>query len=92
MLRPFVPYLSEFLGTFLLMLSMAMSGGNAFIVGATYCAIILLTGQLSGANVNPAISIVMALKGALSMVEFAGYATAQIAGAVVSYYMYVLLR
>lgn len=92
MLGSLVPYVSEFLGTFLLMLSMAMSGGSAFVVGAAYCGIILLTGQLSGANVNPAISFVMVLKGVLSIPEFLGYAAAQVAGAALSYYMYVLLR
>ena len=54
-----VSLIAEFLGTFLLVLSVFASGGNAYVVGATLAVVILLTGKLSGGHVNPAISLAM---------------------------------
>lgn len=80
--------IAEFLGTFLLVLSVFASGGNAYVVGGTLAVIILLIGKLSGAHVNPAISAAMFMKGALSANELAAYAAAQVAGGVASLYTY----
>ena len=77
-----LPLLAEFLGIFLLVLSVLASGGNAFVVGGTLTLIILLIGNLSGANVNPAISLAMFLRGSLSMNEMFSYIVVQaLAGA-----------
>ena len=80
--------IAEFLGTFLLVLSVFASGGNAYVVGGTLAVIILLIGKLSGAHVNPAISAAMYVKGALSLNELAAYAAVQVAGGVASLYTY----
>jgi aquaporin Z len=80
--------LAEFLGTFLLVLSVFASGGNAYVIGATLAVIILLIGKLSGAHVNPAISAAMYAKGALSLNEFLAYSASQVAGGLVSLYAY----
>ena len=80
--------IAEFLGTFLLVLSVFASGGNAYFVGATLAVIILLIGKLSGAHVNPAISAAMYVKGALSLNELLAYAAVQVAGGVASLYTY----
>jgi aquaporin Z len=77
-----LPLLAEFLGIFLLVLSVLASGGNAFVVGGTLTLIILLIGNLSGANVNPAISLAMFLRGSLSVNEMFSYIVVQgLAGA-----------
>ena len=78
--------LAEFFGTFLLVLAALASGGNALVVGSTLALVIALIGKLSGAHVNPAISMAMYLKGSLSSVEFMSYVAVQmIAGATCLY-------
>ena len=83
-----LPLLAEFLGTFLLVLSILASGGNAWIVGGTLALVILLVGSLSGAQVNPAVSLAMYLKGALSTQELASYMGVQLLGGAASLYAY----
>ena len=79
---------AEFLGTFLLVLSVFASGGNAYVVGATLAVIIILTGKVSGGHVNPAISMAMYVKGAISSKVLLGYVVSQLAGGVASLYAY----
>lgn len=83
-----IALLGEFLGTFLLVLSVFASGGNAYVVGLTLAVIILLIGKLSGAHVNPAISLAMYVKGSLSLTELLAYVVSQCAGGVASLYAY----
>jgi glycerol uptake facilitator-like aquaporin len=83
-----VALLAEFLGTFLLVLSILASGGNAYAIGGTLAVVILLIGKLSGGHVNPAVSAAMYAKGSLSLNEFAAYAVSQVAGGVASLYAY----
>jgi len=83
-----ISLLAEFLGTFLLVLSVFASGGNAYVVGATLAVTILLTAKISGGHHNPAISAAMYAKGALSLNEFVVYSISQIAGGVASLYAY----
>jgi len=84
----FTSILAEFLGTFILVLVVFASGGNAYVVGATLAAGILLTAKLSGGHLNPAISAAMYAKGSLSLKEFLVYAASQVAGGVTSLYAY----
>ena len=84
----FVSLIAEFLGTFLLVLSVFASGGNAYVIGATLAVVVLLTGKLSGAHVNPAISFTMFMKGSLSVKELLGYTVAQLLGGLGSLYAY----
>jgi aquaporin Z len=83
-----VALFAEFLGTFLLVLSVFASGGNAYVVGGTLALIILLTAKLSGAHVNPAISLAMFMKGTLSSKELMSYVLVQLLGGVSSLYAY----
>ncbi len=79
--------LSEFTGTFLLLLSI-LATGNAMIIGATLAVIILLIGATSGGHVNPAVSLAMYVKGALSMNELMMYVASQALGGVAAVYAY----
>jgi aquaporin Z len=83
-----LPLLAEFLGTFLLVLSILASGANPFVVGAALALVTLLVGKLSGAHVNPAVSLAMFIKGSLTVTEFASYAAVQLLGGAASLYAY----
>lgn len=83
----YLALLAEFLGTFLLLISI-LATGNALVIGLTLSLIIFLIGGLSGAHVNPAVSIAMLLNGSLSTAEFIGYAVVQLAGAAAAVYVF----
>ena len=89
---------AEFLGTaFLLMVVVGsgvmgerLAGGNAAVAllanslatGAGLVAIILTFGPVSGAHLNPAVSVLFAARGELAWNLVPGYVLAQVAGAV----------
>ncbi len=83
-----LPLLAEFLGTFLLVLSIIASGGSAIVIGATLAVVVLLIGNMSGGMVNPAVSFAMFMRGALTTQELAAYIAAQILGGAASVYAY----
>jgi glycerol uptake facilitator-like aquaporin len=90
--------LAEFVGTLLLLATVVGSGvmgmdlsdgnkgiallANAGATSAMLYVLIALLGPVSGAHMNPAVSLVARLRGELATPEFAGYMLAQVAGAV----------
>jgi aquaporin Z len=80
--------LSEYFGTFLLLLGILASGSNPLVSGATLALIMFLIGRRSGAHVNPAVSVAMYMRGSLGFEELLGYIVVQALGAVSSLYMY----
>jgi len=85
-----LPLVAEFFGTFLLLMSI-FATGNAFVIGGTLTLLVLVLGGISGAHVNPAVSVAMLFKGAISTTEFVTYTLAQSAGAVAALYAYSAL-
>lgn len=83
----FTAYLAEFLGTFLLLISI-LATGNALVIGLTLSLIIFLVGGLSGANVNPAVSLAMLINGSLSVTDFVIYSIVQLAGGAAAVYIF----
>jgi aquaporin Z len=78
---------AEFFGTFLLLMSI-FATGNALVIGLTLSLIVFLLGGVSGAHVNPAVSVAMLLKGSITAAEFVTYSLSQCAGAATAYYAY----
>jgi aquaporin Z len=82
-------YLTEFIGTFFLVLSITLSviTGQplaAIAIGGTLMVMIFMGGHISGAHYNPAVSLAAMIRGALPASELIPYWIAQIAGAVVA--------
>lgn len=82
--------LTEFIGTFFLMLSIALAFQQNFanwipiIVGTTLTAMIYAGGPISGAHYNPVITLAFYLRGGFSAKWIAPYIIAQILAAVLA--------
>ena len=85
-----LPLIAEFLGTFLLVMAV-LATGNALVIGGTLGLVVLLLGGVSGAHVNPAVSVAMLLKGSISTMEFVTFTVSQCAGAAAALYAYQVL-
>jgi aquaporin Z len=70
--------ITEFIGTFLFLSIILATGGAALPVGVALAAVVYFAANVSGAMVNPAISIMMWAKGALSTEKCLAYVIVQI--------------
>lgn len=82
-------YLTEFIGTFFLVLAMGLtelSGAPLAPVGigAMLLAVVYMGAPVSGAHYNPAVSLALLLRGKLDTAEFVPYVLAQVSGAFVA--------
>lgn len=77
---PLKAVLAEVLGTALLANAVAM-GTDALHVGLTLAALVFALGHISGAHLNPAVSLAVFVRGKISAMNGAYYILAQIAGA-----------
>lgn len=82
-----IALLAEFLGTFLLLISI-LATGNALAVGATLALVIFLIGALSGGHVNPAVSLAMFVNGSMTVTELLGYFVVQFLGGALAVFVY----
>jgi len=80
-------YLLEFLGT-LFFIYVILATGNPLAIGAALALVILLTRNVSGGHINPAVSIAMAAAGKLPTAELIPYCIAQIMGGLVALEIY----
>jgi len=76
-------YLVEFLGT-LFFLYVILATEDALAIGAALAVAILLGGPISGANFNPAVSVMMVSKGVLPKAELLPYIISQVLGGIVA--------
>ncbi len=80
-------YLVEFLGA-LFFIYVILATGNALAIGAALALTILLTANISGGYINPAVTIAMAAAGKLPSVEVIPYCLSQIFGGLVALEIY----
>jgi glycerol uptake facilitator-like aquaporin len=76
-------YLAEFTGT-LFFVYIILATGNPLAIGAAYALAILLTTNLSGGHINPAVTIVMASLGKIGTNDIVPYILAQVFGGLVA--------
>ena len=72
-------YVVEFLGT-LFFLYVILDTGQALAIGLALTVAIMVGGKISGGHFNPAVSVMMAAAGKLSMKDLLPYVVAQVAG------------
>lgn len=80
-------YLVEFLGS-IFFIYVILATGNPLAIGAALALVILLTANISGGHINPAVSIVMAAAGKLPTTELVPYIVAQAFGGLVALEIY----
>ena len=80
-------YLTEFIGTFFLVLSISLAVLQQaplapLAIGATLMVMVYMGGHVSGAHYNPAVSFAALLRGKLGLIDFGVYVIVQIVAAV----------
>lgn len=89
-MKTVLPLLAEYLGTFLLTLSI-LSLTNPIFIGIIYIVIVFLTLPVSGACINPAINLAMYLNGKLGLKESVLYTLIQLFASFTSFYIFKLV-
>ncbi len=85
-------FLVEFLGTFFLVLTVGLSGGDPLAIGAVLMVMVYIGGHLSGGHYNPAVSTAVWLRGRLQTRKLLPYFLAQIAGGFAAGSLYYYLN
>jgi glycerol uptake facilitator-like aquaporin len=80
-------YLAEFLGTGFFVY-VILATGSPLAIGAALALIILITAEVSGGHINPAVSLVMASIGKIDTSELIPYMLAQLLGGLVALEIY----
>jgi glycerol uptake facilitator-like aquaporin len=76
-------YLAEFLGS-LFFIYVILATGNPIAIGAALALVILMTSNISGGYMNPAVTIVMASLGKIGTNDIIPYIIAQVFGGLVA--------
>ena len=76
-------YLAEFVGT-TFFIFVILATGNPLAIGAALTLSILMTANISGGHMNPAVTIVMASLGKIGTNDIIPYVMAQIFGGLVA--------
>jgi aquaporin Z len=76
-------YITEFIGTFFLVLIIGLTG-NPLAIGAALMVMIYAGGHISGAHYNPAVTLAVLIRGKILLQEALPYMAFQIAGALVA--------
>jgi len=83
-------YIAEFIGTFFLVLVVVMAANNGIgvmaplAIGSMLTVMVFAVGHISGAHLNPAVSLAVMMRGKLSRQDFPYYILAQVLGGVLA--------
>jgi aquaporin Z len=80
-------YLVEFLGA-AFFIYVIFATGNPLAIGAALALVVLVTSNISGGHINPAVTIAMASAGKLPIDEVLPYCLAQIMGGLTALQLY----
>lgn len=75
-------YVTEFIGTFFLVLTVGMAEGNLkpLAIGVSLMCMIFMGGHISGGHFNPAVSLAVLMRGRLGIGDAIAYMISQVAG------------
>ena len=76
-------YLAEFSGS-VFFIYIILATGNPLAIGAALALVMLMTSNISGGYINPAVTIVMASLGKINTEEIVPYILAQVFGGLVA--------
>jgi aquaporin Z len=79
-------YITEFIGTFFLVLTVALTG-EPLAIGAVLMIMIYAGGHISGAHYNPAVTLAVLIRGKVSFPNAIVYIIVQVAGAAAAAYL-----
>ena len=92
-------YICEFIGTFFLVLAVGatvINGASGVIpplaIGSMLMVMIFATGHISGAHLNPAVTLAVWMRGKMSVADVPGYVIGQIAGALAAAYLVLFMK
>ena len=88
----FISYAAEYIGTFFLILSIFASGGNPIVIGTALALVLLLVGSISGAHINPAVSLAMYMNGSITPIDLFKYVFVQLLGGVSAFYAFKAVK
>lgn len=83
-------YIIEFIGTFFLVLTIALTG-NPLVIGAVLAVMVYMGGYVSGAHYNPAVTFALLLNKSIVPLKALFYVLVQLAGAITAAYVYQVL-
>lgn len=83
-------YLTEAIGTFFLTVVIALTG-DPIAIGAILIAMLYMGGAISGSHFNPAVTIALMIRGAISRGESVKYIASQVMGAAAAGLVYTQL-
>lgn len=84
-------YIVEFIGTFFLVLTVALTG-NPIAIGFVLVAMVYMGGYISGAHYNPAVTLGLLVSGNIQWEEAKKYMAAQLFGGFVAAGIYSLVQ
>lgn len=84
--------LVEYIGTLFFLFVIIATSGNAIAISAALAIAILVGGPISGANYNPAVTIMMVYAKKIPMSLVAPYIIAQVAGGITAFELWKRIK
>lgn len=79
--------ITEFVGTFLFLLCISLSGGNPLVIGGALMCMVYMGGHVSGGHFNPAVSLAVMLRGKMDSKDLLPYWAVQIVAGIVAFFV-----